>query len=230
MADKVPTRHPDQGRIIKQITRPDPNAIEVLSKCPAASILDVLGKHGAMAQGIKPLNWGMKLCGPAITCLGPDLTVRRMAIDVAQPGDVLVLAVDGLIDRACFGAYTAENMKHQGIAGVVIDGATRDAAQLREIGFPTFAKAVTPRNFSYPIDPDYGAVNVEVCCGGVIVRPGDVIVGDDDGVIVIPKEVAGELGPKVLSAMKAEENKWKQRIGKPFNVDEQLKARGYSFD
>lgn len=229
MSKKV-LRHPSQGRIVRTIPRPQSGVLAALEACPTASILDILGKHGAMIPTIASIMPGMRVCGPAITCLGADLTVRRMAIDLARPGDVLVLAVNGVVDQSCFGAYTALKMREQGITGVVIDGATRDAAQLREIGFPTFARAVTPRNFHYPVAPEYGSVNVPVVCGGVIVNPGDIIVGDDDGVIVVPHGILDGLGEMVLESMRSEEAKWAKRAGTLFNVEETLLQQGYVFE
>ena len=195
-----------------------------------AAILDVLGKTGALVPEIKPVASGMRLCGPAVTCLGPDLDVRRMAIDLAPPGSVLVLAAEGVTDRACFGSYTADMMQRAGLAGVVIDGATRDVAELRTLGFPTFARAATPRSFGYPQPGIEGSVNVAVPCGGTIVEPGDVIAGDDDGVIAIPRQQCEALAPAVIEAMEAERRKWEARYGKPFGVEERLRARGFSFE
>ena len=209
---------------------PAPEAVEVLGRCTVAAILDELGRTGAMAAEIKPLAPGMQLCGPAVTCLGPDLDLRRMAIDLAPPGSVLVLAVEGITDRACFGSYTAEMMQRSGLAGVVIDGATRDVAEIRRLGFPTFARAATPRRFAYPQAVTEGAVNVAVACGGTLVSPGDVVVGDDDGVIVVPRERSEALGPAVLESVAAERRKWEARFGKPFGVEDRLRARGFVFE
>lgn len=183
-----------------------------------------------MACAIQPLSPGMRLCGPAVTCLSPDLAIRKMAVDLAQPGDVLVIAAEGITERACFGEYTAHKMQLKGIAGVVIDGATRDAAQIRELGFPTFVRGVTPRNYSYPIDPLSGAVNVEVSCGGIIVRPGDLVFGDDDGVVVVPLEIAGQLAGTITAALQAEESKRSQQLHAPYNIEAELLARGYRFE
>jgi 4-hydroxy-4-methyl-2-oxoglutarate aldolase len=100
-----------------------------------------------------------------------------MAIDLALPGDVLVVAAGGVTDYACFGDGTAQRMMLKGMAGAVVDGSTRDARFLRQLAFPTFVRGVTPRNYHYPVSAEYGAVNVSVVCGGVLVEPGDVILG-----------------------------------------------------
>jgi 4-hydroxy-4-methyl-2-oxoglutarate aldolase len=125
-------------------------------------VLDHLGKHGCMTPEVKPVWSGASLCGPAITCLGTDWRIRSMAADLAEPGDVIVVAAGGVTEVACFGDMTATGWKSKGIEGVVIDGACRDVAGLRALGFPAFARAVTPRNFHYPAGLEHGAVNVPV--------------------------------------------------------------------
>lgn len=223
-------KHPIQGKIVRQIQRPPSDAIEVLRHAYTAFVLDFLGKYSVMRQ-VAPLSPGMKVCGPAITSLNPDLTVRRMAIDLAQPGDVLVVAANGVRDYACFGDGTAQRMMCRGLAGAVIDGATRDAGGIRKLGFPTFVLGCTPRNYHYPVSPEYGAVNVPVVCGGVLVNPGDIIFGDDDGVIVIPREDARRVRDLVAEHLPQE------RVAREsmhqgdlmFHVEDELKRRGYEF-
>jgi hypothetical protein len=119
--------------------------------------------------------------------LGADWRIRSMAADLAQPGDVIVLAAGGLRERACFGDMTATCWKSKGIEGVVVDGAARDVARLRGLAFPVFGPGVTPRNFHYPTGLDHGAVNVPVACAGVLVEPGHLLLGDDDGVVWRPR-------------------------------------------
>ncbi|HYN08696.1 MAG TPA: RraA family protein [Vicinamibacterales bacterium] len=215
---------------MRTIQRPGVDGVRALAGCYTAFILDHLGKYGAMTR-IAPLSPGMQVCGPAVTSLGPDLTVRRMAIDLAQPGDVLVVAAGGVEDYACFGDGTARRMILKSMAGAVIDGATRDARFLRELAFPTFVRAVTPRNYHYPVSAEFGAVNVPIVCGGVTVHPGDLIVGDDDGVIVIPRESADSLAAILPQALEAERVKRQAATRyEPFAVDTELLERGYQFE
>jgi 4-hydroxy-4-methyl-2-oxoglutarate aldolase len=84
-------------------------------------------------------------------------------------------------------------LRWRGAAGAVVDGAVRDAAGIRETGVPVFARAVTPHNYHYPFGLEHGAVNLPIVCAGVAVKPGDVVLGDDDGVVVVPLEIAGEV-------------------------------------
>jgi 4-hydroxy-4-methyl-2-oxoglutarate aldolase len=223
-------RHPQQGIVVQQIERPDPGLVERYSQLYSGIVLDHLGKLGTMYVDIGPVAPGMRMCGPAVTSLGPDLTVRRTAINLAEPGDVLVVAAGGVRDYACFGDGTARRMQVKGLAGAVIDGCTRDAAGIRALGFPTFALGTTARNYHYPAGGDFGAVNVDVACGGVLVRPGDVVFGDDDGVVVIPRLVAPELIDSIeeaLASERAERGSW--TTYPPFPVEDEMRRRGYDF-
>jgi 4-hydroxy-4-methyl-2-oxoglutarate aldolase len=222
--------HPHQKRIVTSFTRPSPDSIQQLKKAYSGFILDRLGKLGVIA-GVKSLKPGWVVCGPAVTSLGPDLTVRRVAIDLAQEGDVLVIAAGGYEESACFGDGTARRMMLKGMAGAVIDAATRDARFLREIDFPTFTRGVTPRNHHYPVSMQYGGVNVPVVCGGMLIRPGDVIFGDDDGVVVIPQEKVSEIARGLEEAVLTEKA---QRAAMtsytPFDLMSSLVSQGYSVE
>jgi 4-hydroxy-4-methyl-2-oxoglutarate aldolase len=113
----------------------------------------------------------------------------------------------------------------------VIDGACRDVAGLPALGFPTFARAVTPRNFHYPAGVEHGAVNVPVVCAGVLVEPGDIVIGDDDGVAVVPKRIAAEI-VAAASAFLEGERRFRAMLSQQyvsFGAAEQLKEHGYTF-
>ena len=228
----VATRHDHQGKIVTSIERP---ALELVESCRAlytGLVLDHLGKHGSMTPDVKPVWSGAALCGPAITCLGADWRIRAIAADLAEPGDVIVLAAGGVMERACFGDITATRWKAKGIAGVVIDGAARDVARLRALGFPAFARGVTPRNFHYPAGLEHGAVNVPVVCAGVLVEPGDIVVGDDDGVVVLPRRIAAEIVAAASAYLEGEDAARAALGGGEYvslGVAEELKEHGYTF-
>jgi 4-hydroxy-4-methyl-2-oxoglutarate aldolase len=227
----VATQHDHQGVIVTRIERPAPDVIAACRALYTGLVLDHLGKHGAMTADMKPVWSGAFLCGPAITCLGADWRIRSMAADLAEPGDVIVLASGGLTDRACFGDMTATCWKSKGIEGVVIDGAARDVARLRNLPFPVFARGVTPRNFHYPAGLDHGAVNVPVVCAGVLVEPGDIVLGDDDGVVVVPQRIATEIIEAAEDYL-AHENEARAVFGAQyvsFGVKGELEERGYRF-
>lgn len=224
-------RHPLQGRVVVTIKRPQQQVVDAFRDFYTGIVLDALGKYGAMHVDIQPLTPGMRICGPAVTALGPDLTVRRMAIDLAEPGDVLIVAAGDVRDYACFGDGTARRMMTKSLAGAVIDGCTRDAAGIRRLGFPTFCRGVTARNYHYPAGGDHGGLNVPVVCGGVVIEPGDLIIGDDDGVVVVPRDRAAAVrdgvAPK-LAAERTERDSWTSYP--PFDVATELKQRGYRFE
>jgi 4-hydroxy-4-methyl-2-oxoglutarate aldolase len=224
-------KHPHQGVVVRRIERASQRAVQALAKTYSGFILDRMGKYGVMHQAIKPLDPGMRVCGTAVTALGPDLSVRRMAIDLAQEGDVVVVAAGGTVDYACFGDGTALKMRLKGVAGAVIDGATRDSGRVVALGFPTFVRGATPRNYHYPVDTDHGAVNVPVVCGGVLVHPGDVVFGDADGVVIVPRQVAESLSATIAREFDEEaEMRRAMTQYSPFGLEEELRSRGYRFE
>jgi len=225
-------RHPKLGHIVTEIERPPADAVLKLSRCYTGLISDSLGKLGPMQEEIRPLGPGMRMCGPAVTYHGDDWTARKMAMELLRPGDVLVIDAGGSRDYASFGDFSATVVKGRGAAGVVIDGASRDLEGILQLGLPVFARAVTPRNRHYPAGPENCYVNLPVACGGVIVHPGDVIVGDADGVVVVPREIAADLGDQLERELESEPDK-RQRLSGPgfsFGVRGELEALGYRFD
>lgn len=223
-------RHPHQGKIYTSIRRPAPDDIRRIAATYTGLVVDRIGKYGVMDHSIKPLTSSMRLCGPAITVLGPDLSVRRMAADLAQPGDVLVIAAGGTQDYACFGDGTALKMSLRGVSGVVIDGMTRDADRLKSMGFPCFCKGTNLRNYDYPVFARYGAVNVPISCGNTIVNPGDLVFGDADGVLVIPRDFVPKIASHLLDDF-LEESAERVALDGSFRFaeDANLKSRDYEF-
>lgn len=217
------------GKIYEKVDRPPEWVVEELRSAYSGFILDRLGKRGAMDAAIQPLSPGMRVCGPAVTCQGADLAVRRAAIDLARPGDVLVIAA-GASNRACFGDGTARRMLLKGLTGIVLDAPTRDAAALRSLPFATFSRGATPRNNHYPVESGQGAVNVPVMAGGVLVQPGDIVFGDDDGVIVIPRGACEQVARGLREAVQREHaDRQRMTAYEPFEVRAQLVKDGYVF-
>jgi len=165
---------------------------------PTGNICDSNGRMGAMDAGIQALDRHMTVVGRAfpVEC-APwyNLTIHKAVLE-AQPGDVLVVDCDGFLQAGAFGELLATACRARGIVGIVIDGACRDKNELIEMNFPTFARATCPNGTV----KDYcGRTNVPMVCGGLLVSPGDVIIGDCDGVVVIPRDKA----PEVLERSKA---------------------------
>jgi 4-hydroxy-4-methyl-2-oxoglutarate aldolase len=142
-------------------------------------------EDGFMDPAIKPVGRKVKLVGPAVTVYQPsNRSALRDAIDVAQPGDVLVVDRGGERKRANFGEMLALSSLHAGLAGIVIDGPATDILELQSLGFPVFCRGVSA--LLGPYLATEGTINACVTCGGVVVHPGDLILGDDNGVVVIP--------------------------------------------
>lgn len=157
-----------------------------LSVLPTPNIGDVLDRLYVAEADISSMWRGAKIVGPAFTVLtaGGDNKAIHEAVDTAAPGDVIVVDGQAATHRAVVGELLARRAQVRGVAGIVVDGAIRDVVDIEELGFPTWARAVTPAG---PYRNGPGFVQVPVSIGRVVVNPGDIIVGDDDGVTVIPR-------------------------------------------
>ena len=172
--------------IHKNITRPAADIVKQF-EVPTGYITDVQGRRGALDCGINPLFNFSALAGPAVTVktVPDDNLAVFVAMGVAQAGDVLVIATDNWTGSAVLGDLVAAMFKNNGIAGVITDGAARDLAGLEQVGLPVYARGLTA-NSSQKNGP--GTIGAEISIGGVIVRSGDIIVGDRDGIAVLPQE------------------------------------------
>lgn len=190
-------------RVVKRIQRPPGTVVRGFKAIGVATAHECVGKDSAnvMDPGIKPLGLGMKLCGPAVTveCFPGDNSTIHVAMTLCQAGDVLVVNGRGA-PNGMLGSQMSFQCLERKIGGFVIDGGVRDSKEIREMGFPCFARHVHPQGTGKSI---LGSVNVPIQCGGVVVYPGDIVLGDDDGVVVIPRATAGT----VLQRSKARDKK-----------------------
>ena len=215
--------------IYGRIPRIPANVVAELSRYPTGLICDALGRPGAMSHEIKPLASPMRMAGPAVTFRGrpADNLLIWQLVEVAQQGDVLVLAMDGFMGTASCGSLVVRAAGLKGVAGAVVDGAVRDAAEIVGLGFPLFARGISP---SAPYKDGPADINVPVNCGGQPVMPGDIIVGDDEGVVVVPRGRAASLLPR-LQELAAREQQTIAAIegGAPMPpaVQRALQARDY---
>ena len=180
------------SRIVEASPRPAPELLQRLRKYSAPELCDGTVVYKPMDYRIKPMVTTKKICGPAITLqlmLGDSLLVTK-ALSLAKPGDVIVIAGHGSCNNALWGDHRSLVAKKLGLEGVVMDGAFRDIEENEEIGFPIYAKAVTCGSSTKNSN---GEINIPITCGGVTVRPGDIIVGDRNGVCVIPPEYAEQI-------------------------------------
>jgi 4-hydroxy-4-methyl-2-oxoglutarate aldolase len=149
------------------------------------ALSDCMGRFGAMTADMRPLFDSIRFAGPAITArtLASDLAAVFKAIDVGEPGDVVVVDSHGSKDTAFWGENMTISAQNRGLAGAVIDGACRDVVEVRRLRFPLYCTGIVPNVAAIA---GYGKVNVPVQCGGQPVAPGDIIVADENGVVVVP--------------------------------------------
>lgn len=170
-------------RIFTKVQRPSRELIETLGQYATSNIADNMGRMFCTHPDIKPFN-NVKLLGSAFTvkaCIGDNLLFHK-AIDMAQPGDVLVVDGRGDLTNSLCGEIMIRYAMSRGIAGFVVDGSIRDSGALKDLNFPVYARGVSP-NGPYKNGP--GEINVPICCGGAVVKPGYIVVGDEDGVVFV---------------------------------------------
>jgi 4-hydroxy-4-methyl-2-oxoglutarate aldolase len=197
------------GHIYYNICRPAPALLAAYADVSTSALSDVMGRHGALGSNIRPIYEGIRMVGSALTvlCFPGDNIMTHKALQMVEPGDVLVID-DGDYDTGCFGHRSALHVRSRGGVGVVASGSVRDVAMLRRDRFPTFARGVSPRA---PQKNTAGSINVPVHVGGIVVCPGDVVVGDDDGVVVVPLAMAAE----VLEKAKVRERRERETADLP---------------
>lgn len=189
-------------RVFTRIHRPAAELVQSFAGIPVANIADEMGRMFCLDAGIRPLNKA-PLLGTAFTVRarpGCNLMLHR-ALDMAQPGDVVIVEDQG--DQT--NALTGENMmmwaERRGLAGVVIDGAVRDLESIGAMAFPVYSRGINPRG---PHKSGPGEINVPISCGGVVVHPGDILVGDQDGIVVIAPRDAQTVLEKARGKLKKE--------------------------
>lgn len=212
--------------------RPDPEVIKGLGEFSVSLISDTLGRYGCLYSVIKPLSSAMRLAGPALTVqtYRADNLMLHVAIELANPGDILVVDACGFPDTALWGDLMTQMAKKKGIGGIVVDGGVRDNQAIIESGFPVFARAISPMA-GFKASP--GSVNVPIACAGVSVNPGDVVVGDADGVVIVPRDSARAV---LAAARKTAEKEYEiakriqegETLFEIFKLDENLERLGLS--
>jgi 4-hydroxy-4-methyl-2-oxoglutarate aldolase len=204
--------------VVRCVERAEPGTIAALRGAGVATVHEAAGRIGLLGPGIRARQPGSVIAGSAITvsCHPGDNLMIHAAVEVCRPGDVLVVTTTSPSTDGMFGDLLATSLVARGVVGLVIDAGVRDSATLREMGFPVWSRAVHAQG---TVKASPGSVNVPVVAAGALVRPGDIVIADDDGVLTLPAEAGKEVAEAAARRLASETAKREQLASGTLGVD-----------
>jgi 4-hydroxy-4-methyl-2-oxoglutarate aldolase len=201
--------------VVRNISRAEVGGMDAFG---VPTVHEALGRSGLMKPYMRPIWPGAQIAGPAVTVLAQpgDNWMIHVAVEQCRKGDVLVVGCTTDNTDGMFGELLATSLQARGVKGLIIDAGCRDVKALQEMGFPVWSRAISAKG---TVKATLGSVNIPVVCAGVNVEPGDIVVADDDGVVVVPKRLAAEVAQKAKTRTQDEEGKRKRLAAGELGLD-----------